>query len=403
MNNFNDIVAEFYSAASKYSTGIQPYAIRLFAALLLIDILVTWIQFTAEGQLDASHFLGRLIKHILTGGFVYLMIVNAFSWMNAVVKSFSSIGAAVTGLPALSPQTVLQLGANMAGAIFDAPANTSMMTNVELAIVQSVAAFFVLLSFVIAAAMLILTLIEAYLVVGGGVILLGLGANRFTAPAAEGYFGYVIRVGVRLLFFYLVLAVGVQMATQWSAALLAACKPVSATLPWMSTYWVPPTKIVTTVCSGALSVSTMLTYAALAIIFMIVTVAVPHMAASIAGGTVGLALNHAFEAAFIARSIIRPITSALQNGFNKISQLGGDGASRKNEPASWFNAMEQGRQSQQLSNLGPGNGQRVPAPSAVHATTAIPARARDTASINPATQSIAKGKTAPTNKQTTKL
>ena len=144
MNNFNDIVAQFYSAAAKYSAGIQPYAIKLFLALLLIDILVTWIQFTAEGQLDASHFLGRLIKQILSGGFVYLMIVNAFSWMNAVVKSFSTIGAAVTGLPALSPQTVLQLGANMAGTIFDAPANASMMTNIELAIVQSVAAFFVL-------------------------------------------------------------------------------------------------------------------------------------------------------------------------------------------------------------------------------------------------------------------
>ena len=312
MNNFNDIVAQFYSAAAKYSAGIQPYAIKLFLALLLIDILVTWIQFTAEGQLDASHFLGRLIKHMLSGGFVYLMIVNAFSWMNAVVKSFSTIGAAVTGLPALSPQTVLQLGANMAGTIFDAPANASMMTNIELAIVQSVAAFFVLLSFVVTAAMLILTLIEAYLVVGGGVILLGLGANRFTAPAAEGYFGYVIRVGVRLLFFYLVLAVGVQMATQWSAALLAACKPVPATLPWWTTYGVPPSSIVTTVCSGSLSVSTMLTYAALAIIFMIVTIAVPHMAASIAGGTVGLALSHAFEAAFIAQTVIRPITSALQ-------------------------------------------------------------------------------------------
>ena len=143
----------------------------------LIDILVTWIQFTAEGQLDASHFLGRLIKqilsggfvylmivnafswmtegqldashflgrlikHMLSGGFVYLMIVNAFSWMTAVVKSFSTIGAAVTGLPALSPQTVLQLGANMAEHNLQAPANASMMTNIELAIVQSVAAFF---------------------------------------------------------------------------------------------------------------------------------------------------------------------------------------------------------------------------------------------------------------------
>ena len=405
MNNFNDIVAQFYSAAAKYSAGIQPYAIKLFLALLLIDILVTWIQFTAEGQLDASHFLGRLIKHILSGGFVYLMIVNAFSWMNAVVKSFSTIGAAVTGLPALSPQTVLQLGANMAGTIFDAPANASMMTNIELAIVQSVAAFFVLLSFVVTAAMLILTLIEAYLVVGGGVILLGLGANRFTAPAAEGYFGYVIRVGVRLLFFYLVLAVGVQMATQWSAALLAACKPVPATLPWWTTYGVPPSSIVTTVCSGSLSVSTMLTYAALAIIFMIVTIAVPHMAASIAGGTVGLALSHAFEAAFIAQTVIRPITSALQTGFNRVAQLGNAGAGGSSEATGWVNAMDFGRQTQRLGNLGTDGGQRVPAPKDVRGTSVMPSRAPNTTPMNPGTARYGNANTSTTamSKATNKI
>src|SRR5260370_20512262 len=137
------------------------------------------------------------------------MIVNAFTWMNLVLKSFSAIGASLTGLPALSPQSVIVIGASMAETIFNSPATSSTLSNLELAIVQSVAAFFVLLSFVIAAAMLLLTLIETYLVVRGGVILLGVGANRFTAPAAEGYFGYVIKLGVRLLFFYLVLPLAV--------------------------------------------------------------------------------------------------------------------------------------------------------------------------------------------------
>ena len=31
---------------------------------------------------------GRLLKHVLSGGFVYLMIVNAFPWMNTCLKSF---------------------------------------------------------------------------------------------------------------------------------------------------------------------------------------------------------------------------------------------------------------------------------------------------------------------------
>lgn len=402
---FNDIATQFYNAGAHYSAAVQPYAIKLFFALLLLDILVTWIQFTAEGQLDASHFLGRLIKHILSGGFVYLMIVNAFSWMNAVIKSFSSIGAAVTGLPALNPQTVLEVGTNMASTIFNSPGNASMMTNFEQAIVQSVAAFIVLLTFVVTAAMLLLTLVESYLVIGGGVILLGLGANRFTAPAAEGYFGYVIRVGVRLLFFYFVLAVGVQMANQWSAALVAACKPVPATLPWWTTYGLPPSAIVTTVCSGTISAADMLNYTAFSVVFMVVSIAVPHMAAGIAGGTIGLALSHAFEAAFIAQTVIRPITSALQTGFNRVAQLGNAGAGSSSEATGWVNAMDFGRQTQRLGNLGTDGGQRVPAPKDVRGTSIMPSRAPNTAPMNPGTARYGSPNTSTTamSKTTSKI
>ena len=397
----NDIATQFYNAGARYSAAIQPYAIKLFFALLLLDVLVTWIQFMAEGQLDAPHFLGRLIKHVLSGGFVYLMIVNAFSWMNAVIKSFSAIGAALTGLPALNPQTVLQIGTNMASTIFNSPGNASMMTNLEQAIVQSVAAFIVLLTFVITAAMLLLTLVESYLVVGGGVILLGLGANRFTAPAAEGYLGYVIRVGVRLLFFYLVLAIGVQLANQWSAALAAACKPVTSTLPWYSTYGTPPGSIITTVCSGTISAKDMLNYTAFSVVFMIVGIAVPQIAASIAGGTIGLALNHAFEAAFIAQSVIRPITSALQTGFNKVSQLGSGSGDKATEGAGWVSAMTFGRETQKLGNLGPDGGQRVPAPKDVRATSVMPSRAPNTTPMSPGTARYGSGNTTTTNGRTT--
>ncbi len=405
MSGFDAIAAQYYNAGLNYSAAIQPYALKLFIALLLIDILVTWLQFTAEGQLDASHFLGRLIKHMLSGGFVYLMIVNAFPWMNAVLKSFSAIGASITGLPALSPQTVLRIGGEISNTIFNAPANVSLMTDIELAIVQSISAFVVLLSFVITAAMLLLTLIESYLVVGGGVLLLGFGANRFTAPAAEGYFGYVLRVGVRLLFFYLVLAIGVQMASQWAAALLAACKPIPATLPWWTTYGVPPSSIVTTICSGSLPVSAMLNYAAGAIVFMIVSLAVPYTAAGIAGGTVGLALSHAFEAAYIAQTVIRPITSALQTGFNKVAQLGNGSAGTNSEAAGWVNAMDFGRQTQQLSNLGPDSGQRVPAPKDVRGTSVMPSRAPNTTPMNPGTARYGNGNSTTTapSKATTKI
>ena len=50
--NLDAMTTQFYSAGVHYSAAIQPYAIKLFFALFLIDIIVTWIQYAAEGQLD---------------------------------------------------------------------------------------------------------------------------------------------------------------------------------------------------------------------------------------------------------------------------------------------------------------------------------------------------------------
>jgi type IV secretion system protein TrbL len=327
MNNLSlDIItAQFYNAAVHYSAAIQPYALKLFFALFLIDVIVTWIQYTAEGQIDPSFFLGRLLKHILSGGFVYLMIVNGFSWMYLVIQSFSRIGSAISGLAALSPQSVLSAGLSMANTLLSSPATTGIVSTFEQALVAWAMALVVGAAFVIVAVELLLTLVKAYLTTGLGVILLGFGGNRFTASAAEGYFTNVIRIGVKLLFFYAVLAIGMQMVAQWQADLAAACKPVSTAVPMITSYYVPPSKIMTTICSGTISSTNMLYYAALAAVFATVTVAVPSMAAELVGGTVGLALAHAFEAAYTAQTIARivnPITAGLKKVSDGVASLG---------------------------------------------------------------------------------
>jgi type IV secretion system protein TrbL len=327
--SLDTITTQFYNAGVNYSAAIQPYALKLFFALFLIDIIVTWIQYTAEGQLDPSFFLGRLLKHVLSGGFVYLMIVNGFSWMYLVIQSFSRIGSAISGLPALSPQSVLVAGLNMTNTLISSPTTSGIVSSLELALVEGFCALAVGAAFLIVAVELLLTLVKAYLTTGLGVILLGFGGNRFTASASEGYFTNVIRIGVKLLFFYAVLAIGMQIVTQWEAALAAACKPVTTAVPMVMSYYVPPTSIMTTICSATIPLSDMLDCAALAAVFAVVTVAVPSMAAELVGGTVGLALAHAFEAAYTAQTIakiVTPITSSLKKVHDGISALAKGGA-----------------------------------------------------------------------------
>jgi hypothetical protein len=96
-----------------------------------------------------------------------------------------------------------------------------------------------------------------------------------------------------------------------------------------------------------------------------------------------LALNHAFEAAYVAHTVIRPITSALQTGFNKVAQVGNGSGDANGEATGWIKAMDFGRQTQQLGNLGSDGGQRVPAPKDIRGTSIIPSPAPNTTPINP--------------------
>ena len=219
------------------------------------------------------------------------------------------------------------------------------MPNLELAIVESVSAFIVLLSFVIAAAALTLTLIESYLVIGGAVLLLGFGGSRWTASHRRRLFQLRNSSRNSAPFF-------LSRARHWradrdtvagchSSRLAILSQPSARGGRHMDRRRKP---IVTTVCSNTVPsphdarIST-----AMSIVFLIVTLAVPYTAASIVSGTVGLALSHAFEAAYVAQTIIRPITSALQTGFNKVAQIGngsgdGNGAKRPAGSRQWTSA-----------------------------------------------------------------
>jgi hypothetical protein len=158
--NLDSLTTQFYAAGVHYSAAIQPYAIKLFFGLFLIDLLVTWIQYMAESQLDPTYFLGRLFRHIFSGGFVYLMIVNGFNWMYLVIQSFSRIGSAISGLPGLSPQSVLKVGLAMTTMLVNSPSTTSMLSNFEQAFVSGFLALVVGAAFLIVAVELLLTLVS---------------------------------------------------------------------------------------------------------------------------------------------------------------------------------------------------------------------------------------------------
>jgi type IV secretion system protein TrbL len=310
--SLDTIGQQFYAASLTYSTAIQPYALKLFFSLFLLDLLITFIQYTADSAMDPVSYLGRFVRQILGAGFVLAMIDYGFVWMSNVIRSFGQLGSIITGLPPESPQTVAVTGINLALTILNSPVGGGLISSFTLAIVEALVAAVILGAFLWVAGELLLTLVRGYFTIGVGVIVLAFGGNRYTAKGAEGYFTNVAQTGVKILFIYATLAVGMGMVTSLEHALMAACAPTTTTVPWMTSYFTPPTAMTITTCTGTIALGDMFNYLVMALFFALLCAGIPRMAASLIGGPLGHALEDLASVIYMSRIFTSPIGSAAQ-------------------------------------------------------------------------------------------
>jgi type IV secretion system protein TrbL len=242
------------------------------------------------------------------------------------------------------------------------------VASIEAGLLEGFMAIVVLAAFTLVAVELLLTLARGYFTIGVGVIMLSFGGNRFTAKVSESYFTSVIRIGIKILFMYAVLAIGMQMVNSLETALLAACHPTTTTLPWITSYSTPPTAMATTVCTGTIALGDMANYAVIACVFAAMCIGIPRMAADLVGGPLGHALEDLAAAYFIGRSVLSPIGSTIRAPGGAIkgaasdlrSGIGGRGASETGMQNFAAQVAAQARASnsgQPTAPLNPFNGQ----------------------------------------------
>ncbi len=281
MNNLDNIAQTFQWAGQRYMAIMQPFAEKIFLGLVLIEIIITCIHFLAD-QDEATRLLAELVKKSLALGFLYALIVNAPIWFMAIVHGFEEIGGIAAGIPSLSPSTVFGNGLAMFQTIYRGFGSLGWFHVTIASLIALVAGLIMFLSFALIAGQMLLALSEAYVGIGGGVLLLGFSGSRWTIKFAEGFLGWIAGVGVKLFFLYLLVGVGMTITAGWNAA-LTGWTVADPTLPL-------------TIAGGAL-------------IFLLLTWRIPDTAASIVGGSVSLNLSHAFEAVMAGYGLGRILTS----------------------------------------------------------------------------------------------
>src|SRR5271163_1983547 len=297
MNNLDNIGQTFQWAGQRYMAIMQPFAEKIFFGLVLIEIIITCVHFLAD-QEEPMRLLAEFLKKALAFGFLYALIVNAPFWFSAILQGFAQIGGQAAGIPGLDPSGVFENGLALFQTIYRGFASLGWFHMTMAALIALIAGLIMFLSFALIAGQMVLAVSEAYVGIGGGVLLLGFSGSRWTIKFAEGFLGWIVGVGIKVFFLYLMVGIGLTITAGWNTALLG----------WTS----GDPSLPLTIAGGAL-------------IFALLAWTIPSTAASIVGGAVSLNLSHAFETAMAGYGLGRIATShSTATGESGVPAQGGN-------------------------------------------------------------------------------
>ncbi len=207
-----EIGQAYAGATSSWIATLLPLAQRLFLLLATIELIWSGVGWALAAR-NEEIVLVRLLRKVVSLMFFYTLLLFAPTWMPMIVGSFVEAGQAASGFQKLDPSTVVQQGIDVAVGMYSSIG--SVMGLWRTPIWLFIAPIVVVLCFSAIAGILLVTLIESYIVLGGGVLLLGFAGSRWTVSFAEGYLLYAVRVGVKLFVIYLLIGVGMGLPQQW--------------------------------------------------------------------------------------------------------------------------------------------------------------------------------------------
>jgi type IV secretion system protein TrbL len=166
-----------------------------------------------------------LLKFIVLS-LVLMLITSAGYWLPPIVNGLASAGqTGAGGVTQLGPSGIVDLGIHIAFGLIDTTGLPLSFASLEAALFAFASRVVITLAFITVAVTVILTWVEAYVALAGGVLFLGFGGMRATAQFAENYLTFLFYIGARLFLLYLLLGIGVSTIETQIASMPPAMTP----------------------------------------------------------------------------------------------------------------------------------------------------------------------------------
>src|SRR5262249_7156527 len=91
----NDIVRDYESISGSWFAALFPIAQAVFWVLVLIELVWAAIWWVVDRE-DGLGVLSALLRKVVAVGFFYALLLNAGTWIPAIVSGFRQAGASAS-------------------------------------------------------------------------------------------------------------------------------------------------------------------------------------------------------------------------------------------------------------------------------------------------------------------
>ncbi|MBP2236359.1 type IV secretion system protein TrbL [Sinorhizobium kostiense] len=194
------------TAAKGWETTVMDAAKSLFWILATIEIGIAAVWLALQAAALDSWF-AELVRRIMFVGFFAFVLAQGPTFAKAVVDSLFQIGA---GGGTASPADVFNAGLAVATKMSE-KIQFGLFEDNALAISAAFAMVVVVISFSLVAAIFVSVMVEMYLGLLAGMIMLGLGGSSFTKDFAVRYLVYAFSVGMKLMALVMISRIGSEV------------------------------------------------------------------------------------------------------------------------------------------------------------------------------------------------
>ncbi|WP_229017872.1 P-type conjugative transfer protein TrbL [Xanthomonas translucens] len=214
--SMNSLLRLIQNASNQWAPRLHDYALWLLGCLSVIQLVWTFAPMVMRGA-ELGEILHELVKFILVVGFFYAMLDHATEWGGAIVNSFRQAGAHAAGLSSaeLMPGDMFSIAVDFSRQVLTA--GVSMFSPIT-SVVVAVSALIVLMCFTFIAALVFVTLVEAYVIINAAILFMGFGGSQWTREYALAPIRYAVAVGAKLFVLTLIVGLIMQVSAEWSAA-----------------------------------------------------------------------------------------------------------------------------------------------------------------------------------------